>query len=163
VTVSDGQSTTSANLTVAVACDLTITGLQVKVNFTKANADSCTLKAILDLGVGFSLINKSVTLNVSGAQAQFTLDAKGKGRGLGANGSCKLNYNKKTGLWTFTANLKNGSWQDVWASHGLLNASILSPGVPVQLTAIVLIDNEAFAADKSLKYTAKANKSGTAR
>ena len=163
VAVSDGESTVNSTLTVAVACQMTITGLRVTLNFAKTNADICVLKGTLDLGAGTSLTNKLVMLNVSGAQARFTLDSKGKGRGVGPNGTCKLTYNKRTGLWTFTANMKNGSWHDAWASHGLANATVLPPGTPVQLSGILLIDSEAFAAERSVNYTAKAGKSGTAR
>jgi hypothetical protein len=35
--------------------------------------------------------------------------------------------------------------------------------LPVELTTIVVVDNEAFAADKSLDYTAKVSKSGSAK
>jgi uncharacterized repeat protein (TIGR01451 family) len=163
VTVSDGQATASSNVTVAVACQMTLTEIRVKLNFAKVNADSGNLRAILDLGAGFGLTNKLVTLNVGGAQVQFTLDSKGKGHGIGAYGNCKLSYNKKTDLWRFNARMKNGSWQDAWTAQGLVNATIRSPGMSVQLRVVLLIDNEAFATDKSLNYTAKAGKSGTAR
>ena len=163
VTVSDGQATTSSNVIVAVACQLAVTEMRVKLNFGKANADSCNLRVVLDLGAGFSLTNKLVILNAGGAQVQFTLDATGKGHGTGADGNCKLSYNKKTGLWRFNAKMKNGSWQDAWTGRGLVNATIPSPGASVQLRVVLLIDSEAFAADKSLSYTAKAGKSGTAR
>jgi len=163
VTVSDGQATTSSDVTVAVACQLDVTEMRVKLNFAKADADSCDLRAILDLGAGFSLTNKLVTLNAGGAQMQFTLDSKGKGHGIGAYGNCKLSYSKKMSLWLFSAKMKNGSWQDAWAGDGMVNATIRSPGVSVQLRVVLLIDNEAFAVDKSLNYRAKAGKSGTGK
>jgi hypothetical protein len=163
VTVSDGQATTSSNVTVAVACQLAITEMRVNLNFAKANADRYNLRASLDLGVDFSLTNKLVTLNAGGAQMQFTLDSKGKGHGIGAYGNCKLSYNKKTGLWRFNAKMKNGSWQDAWTGDGMVNATIRSPGVSVQLRVVLLIDNEAFAVDKSLNYRAKVGKSGTGK
>jgi len=163
VTVSNGQATASSNLTVVVACPMDITKMQVKLNFAKAYADSCNLKATLDLGSGISLADKVLTLNVGGAQAQFLLYANGKGSGIGVSGKCTLDYDKKTRVWKLTANMQDGSWRDAWENDGLTDTTILSPGESVQLSVVLLIGNEGFAADPILAYTAKAGKSGTAK
>jgi len=163
ILVSDGQLATSSNLTVFVAWAMTVTNVQAKLNFTKLNGDSCRLTGTLDLGDGFSVTNKLITLDVGGAQVSFTLDAKGKGRGVSSFGSCKLKQNKKTGLWSFSATMKKGSWQDTWSSSGLVNATIRPPGVPVQLRVILVIDDQAFTADAAPTYTAKAGRSGLAQ
>ncbi len=84
-------------------------------------------------------------------------------RGRMVGESCKLKYIKKTMLWTLTATLKNGSWQDEWAAYGLTNATVPKPGHLVTLPVVVLVDTEAFAADVTRTYTATAGKSGTAR
>lgn len=165
VTVSNGQETATTNLAVAVPCQLTISKMSVKLNFAKPNADSASLKVDnLDLGAGFDPSSKVVLVDIGGTtNVAFTLDAKGKGLGVSSFGRCKLHYNKNTQQWALTAKLIKGSWQDVWASLGLLNANIPKPGLPVELTTIVAVDDEAFAADKSLGYTAKVSKSGTAK
>ncbi|MGD0059099.1 MAG: hypothetical protein ABSD58_06730 [Verrucomicrobiia bacterium] len=91
------------------------------------------------------------------------MDANGKGHSINDYGNCQPSYNKKTGLWTIKATLKNGSWQDAWANDGLTDTTIRSPGESVQLSVVHLIGNERFAADPTLTYTAKAEKSGNAK
>jgi len=163
VEVSDGVASTNATSTVVVACELYITKLQVKLNFAKTNSDSCTLAGAFDPGTGLDLTNKVVTINVGGAQVPFTMDAKGKGKGVSRFGSCKLAYNQKIGLWKLTANLAKGSWHAQWSEHGLSNATISKPGASVAMPAVVVIDTNAFADERSMVYTATKNQSGTAK
>ena len=163
VTVSDGPASTNSDLVVSVACQMRITSLRVNLDFAKTNSDSCTVLGTFELPANYSFAGKLATLDVGGAEVSFFLPSKdGRGRN-GQSTFDKPTYNKKTGMWTVKAQLKNGSWQDAWAGQGLVNANIPSPGVSAQLRVILLIDNEAFVADKSLNYTAKAGKWGTAR
>jgi hypothetical protein len=141
---------------------LTITKETAKLNFVKTNACSCALTATLDLGAGYNLTNKLVSLDIGGADVSFNLDAKGKGRGVGTYGSCKLSYKKKTGPWTFTATLKNGSWATPWAAYGLTNAPTPKSGVSVTLPVVLVIGDEGFAGEKALLYKTTA-KSGSAK
>jgi hypothetical protein len=53
--------------------------------------------------------------------------------------------------------------QGAWADDGLVNADVPKPGNPVTLSVTVLVGDEAFVADKTLSYTAKAGRSGAAR
>jgi len=147
---------------------LDITKMQVKLNFAKTNSDSCTLTATLkDLAAGYDLTNKVVTLDIGGAQVPFNLDPKGKGRGVNTTfGNCKLTYNKRKTLWTLTANLSKGSWQTPWAAHVPVpvNSTVIRPGALVtNFPAIIVLDTEAFMGTTNLHYTAKFNKSGTAK
>ena len=161
VTISDGQATTSSNLNVAVACQLTITKLHLKLNFAKPNADSVSLSGTLDLGTNFNVTAKLVTLDIGGVPLAFTLNAKG--RGANAVGSCQLAYSKKAKLWTLRANLAKGSWQTAWATSGLENTTVPKPGISVMLTVIAVIDTEAFAGERTMLYAATLNKSGSAK
>jgi PKD repeat protein len=164
VSVSDGEATVSSNLTVAVACQLVISKMQVKLNFAKANADSASLTATnLDLGAGFGVTNKVVRVDIGGAtNVVFTLDAKGKG--VSGLGSCKLTYNKKTLRWALTAKLAKGSWQTAWAGYGLVNADVPKyTRTLVTMPVVVVIGTDAFAAEHMMFYTAKAGKSGKAK
>jgi hypothetical protein len=164
VTVSDEQVTVSSNLTVAIACQLIITKLQANLNFAKTNADSASLSAIPNLDAGFNLTNKLVRVDIGGTtNVTFALDAKGKGRGVGAFGSCKLAYNKKMKQWTLSAKLAKGPWQASWAIYGLENKNVPKPGVWVTMPVVVLIGSEAFADERPMLYTAKAGKSGSAK
>ena len=163
MTVTDGQASTSSNFTVTVACQLNITKLQAKLNFAKANADSCTVKGTFDLPADYSFADKLATLEVGDVEVSFTLGSKGSGR-TGLSTFKKPTYNKKTGLWMFSATLKNGSWQTAWAEYSMINSNIPKPGVPVtDLPVIFVLDTEAFMGTTNLHYTAKQGKSGTAK
>ncbi|HTS16102.1 MAG TPA: choice-of-anchor Q domain-containing protein [Verrucomicrobiae bacterium] len=146
-----------------VMSSLTVTKLQLKVSLNPArtNLDTCKLTATLDLGPGYNPSNVVANVNVGGAQASFTLNAKGIG--VTATNSCKCSYNKKTGLWTVIASLNKGTWAAPWATHGLTNTTTPKTGTTVSLPVILQFGNQAFAQDKSLRYTAAAGKSGTAR
>ncbi len=161
VTVSDGLSAMTSNLTVVVACQLTVTRLQVKLNFAQPDADRISFSGTLDLGANFNVAARMVTLDVGGAQVSFTLDAKG--RGVSAYGNCRLLYNKRMTLWTLQTNLAKGDWQTAWAADGLNNTTVRRPGIPVMLPVVVLIGGEAFADERSMIYTAQLNKSGSAK
>ena len=161
VTISNGAMSTSSNFTVVVACQMQITKLQAKPNFKKPNADKFNLTATVALPGGFDPSGKVVAVDVAGAQAIFTLDDKGKGKN--AQGTCKLSFNKKTNDWTLKVTQKNGDWQTPWDAAGLVNADVPKPGNPVTLSVVVLVSDEGFAADAPLTYTAKIDKSGTAR
>ena len=157
-----GTYSTNASLTVSIACLLTTSQLQGTLNFARTNADSCTVRGTFSLPSNYNFTGKLVTLNVGGAETSFTLDSKGRG----LSGLSRLNkpsYNKKTGLWTFNAMLRNGSWHIPWAAYGLVNATILRPGSPVTLPVVIAIDNESFMAAPNRHYTSLVGKSGRAR
>jgi hypothetical protein len=165
VTVSDGELTVSSNLLVTVACELNVTNkgtkVQAKLNFAKPASDTCKVVAIPQPGQCTNWLGVAVTLDVGGAKVAWVLDAKG--RGQNANGKCQFKYNKKTGLCTFSASLKYGSWRDEWEAHGLTNETVVKPGRLVKLPVVLLIGDEAFASEAALTYTAKQGKSGTAK
>ena len=163
VTVSDGHALTNSDLTVVVACQMQITKLQLNLNFAKTNADSCTVKGRFELPASYSFTNKLATLDIGGAEVSFTLPKKGSGHN-GSRTFSKPTYNKKTGLWTFSATLKKGFWQTPWAEFSMINSNIPRPGVSVtNFPVILVLDTEAFMGTTNLNYTAKQGKSGTAK
>ena len=162
VTITDNiAAAVSSNFTVTVPCLLNITKLQGTLNFAKTNADSSTVKGAFDLPPDYNFAGKLVTLDIGGTNVSFALDSKGKWHN-GLSTFSKPTYNKKTGRWTFNATLKNGSWQTAWAEYGMVNSTILK--VPVtNFPVILVVDTEAFMGTTNLHYTAKWNKSGTAK
>ena len=52
---------------------------------------------------------------------------------------------------------------DIVGGYDLVNATWPKPGVWVTMPVIVLIDIEAFAGERTMLYTAKFNKSGSAK
>jgi sugar lactone lactonase YvrE len=142
---------------------LTISKETANVNFNpaKTNSDSCAVTATFNHDASYNLTNLPVSLDIGGADASFNLDAKGKGRGVGEYGTCKLSYKKNTGPWTFTASLKKGSWATQWQTYGLTNAT--TNAVSVTLPVTLIIGDGGFHGEKNLLYKAKANKSGSAK
>ncbi len=141
---------------------LTITKETAKVNFNPAKTnDSCAVTATFNHDASYNLTNLPVSLDIGGVDVSFNLDAKGKGRGVGTNATCKLSYKKRTGPWTFTASLKKGSWATPWGAYGLTNATIVTN---VTLPVTLAISNDVFYSDnKTLHYKAKLGKSGSAK
>ena len=163
VTISNGETMVTSNFTIVVACQLNNFKVRPKLNFAKTNADSCAVKGAFDLPADYSFTNKLATLDIGGAEVSFTLPSKGSARN-GRSTFSKPKYSKKTGLWTFKATLKNGSWRTPWADYSMINSNILKPGALVSdLPVILLLDTEAFMGTTNLHYTAKQGKSGTAK
>jgi hypothetical protein len=140
---------------------LNISKLQTKLNFAKANADTCNLTATLDPGAGFNPAGKSVTLDIGGAQMSFTFDSKG--RTVGSPGACRLSYSKSKRVWTLTAKLKGGNYQTAWAAYGMVNANLPQPTAAVKVPVTFLLGQETFVGEKTLTYKVKPGKSGTAK
>jgi len=171
VTVSNTQFAISSNLTVIAACDLTITKLQIALNFLKPSLDTISLTAKLDLAGRTNvaqLAGLAAVVDVGDAQVPFSLT--NKGRGVSTNGTCVLAYTKPNpkkglaGFWTATINLSKGTWSTPLAKYGLTGAQTIKKPVPTLLIpVVVLIGNEAAEAEKSLGYTAVQNKSGAAK
>ena len=174
VIVSNGYAAVSSNLTAAVACALNTGKPPGKLTATvtydpkKPTADSASLTATLDLGAAYlpyTPTGLKLTVVIGGAQVPFTLDKNG--RGVNGASTCRLTYTKPTktkpGFWTLTVTLSKGTWRNQWINYGLDNATYKSPGKTVTLPVVVLIGNEAFAAEPQLHYTATLNKTGTAK
>ena len=100
-----------------------------------------------------------MTLAIGDAQVSFTLSSKGSG-GNRVSTFSKPTYNNKTGLWTFSATLKKGSWQTAWADYGMVNSPIRKPGSPVNLPVMLTLDVGTFMGSKNLHYTAMWDKPG---
>jgi hypothetical protein len=161
VAISDGLTTSNANLNVAVPCTLSVTNFRASLKFGNPKQDKCSFKAVPQPSQCTNWLGTTVTLDVGGAQVSLTLDAKG--RGISTNASCRFSYNKRTGVCELTAKLSRGTWRDVWATYGLVNSDTPKPGASVTLPVTLMINDEAFMADKPLQYIATANKSGAAK
>ena len=160
VVVADGLTPSpTGTLRVAVACQLNISQLQLRPNFAKNRADKAKLFATFVPGGNVTLAGLPVTVDIGNALVSFVLNKTG--HGTSTNGTCTVTHNKRLG-WTIALALKSGSWNQGWQAYDLLNAPI-KVGVPVQVPVVVLIGNDAYAADRSLTYTAVVGKSGLAK
>jgi PKD repeat protein len=160
VTVSDGIDSTNAGLTVSVPCAMDLSNLKLQANFKKPGLDTCAIKGTFG-GVpeDFSVTNAAVTLDVGGATVDIQLN-KG-GSGANKNGNINFSHNKKTGVWTFTGNLK-GDLKDSWAAYGITSNAVKDTAVSVPSLLILQSDTvESFAAEPPLTYKNPSGKSGT--
>jgi len=151
------------SLTATGPGQFTIKKFQATVNLdpAKTNLDTWSLTATPPLGLGFSVTNQTVTVDVGGAQATFSLNAKGSSKS--STNSCDLTYTKKTEVWTLTASMKKGSWATDWAGFGVTNATTPKAGMTVTLPVSVTVGTNTFATEESLQYKATEGKSGTLR
>jgi hypothetical protein len=111
------------------AVPMTITRLSGAVTFGATGKDSCTVSAILpNLPAGFSPAGMNITLDISGAAAAFTLDAKGRAKSTAGSVALrtKMARNATTkklefqgGNGSLQAKLVRGSLSAAWASKGL--------------------------------------------
>lgn len=169
VTVSDNSGRSAARtfdlaVTAPVEAPLSVTKLRATLNFAKPARDSYRLTATLGLGgPNVDLSGKVLVIEVGGVQTAFALSTTGGTRGIAANGSCRLAWDQRLGLWVLNARVSRGTWASAWNDHGLVNAAIPQPGVPITLPARVRFESSFFAGSRSSTYTASLDRSGTAR
>lgn len=161
VTVTDGVSSATTGLTVAVACPMGVSRLKLQTNFRRVGADTCAISGTLsNLPGDFAMANATVTLDVGDASVAFQLNAKG--RGVNTNGNIKFARNTKSGLWTFTGKLK-ADMQGSWAKYGLTNDIVINRQVTVPVLLLLQSATvESFEVEPVLGYTDKSGTSGTA-
>ncbi|MBN1510932.1 MAG: hypothetical protein JXB13_02875 [Phycisphaerae bacterium] len=149
-----------------VTPSLTVLQQKIKVSFAKPDKDSFSLVALLEPGDGFAPSGEAATVNTGGAVVTVVLDAKGRGataRGVIPAGKVTLVPGRVPGQWALKASFKRGAWQGPWAECGLVNANVPKPGRTVTMVVSVRIGALHFAAWHSMVYTAKADKSGSAK
>jgi len=137
---------------------LTVTKLQLAMNFSKPGRDSYRVAGSLALVDDFTANGTAASIDVGAAIGDFTLDSKGRGKSKAGAIALK---NGKSGSWLFQASLKKGGWSDEWADGGLQNQTVSGQGaeIPVTLT----IGGQTFGGSKALTYKAKEKKTGAAK
>lgn len=143
----------------SVAQSLKVSSLRVKMNFGKSSRDGCAVAGTIpDLPADFSVKNLAATLDVGASMLSVTLDAKGRGKSR--NGSLQLKHSTKGG-WQFRASTKNGSCTEPWGDGGLTDTTVKNQSVDLPVT--LTLGSQTFAGSKSLKYSAKEKRTGTAQ
>jgi len=142
-----------------VAGPLSVTKLQIKLNFSKTNKDAIRATTTVSLPSGFAAAGATVGISVAGYAEQLVLDAKGKGKS--ALSSLAVKVSKKTGPYVQYA-LKNADLETRLASLGLLDATIAKPGKTFLIPVAVAIGGEVHFATVNVVYKAKQGKSGKA-
>jgi hypothetical protein len=143
------------------------------MKYNAAGSDSVSLQGIITaLPSPFNPTGKTVSVNITGATAQFTLDARG--RASSATGSFQLllkairTHGKNSprtfngGDVAFKAKLVHGSWSDLWAPAGV-DRNTSQNGVKLNLNVAITIDGTAYAVPAYATITSKAKVGGKFR
>jgi len=149
VTVSDGLASTNATSLVTVTCELTITKMQIKLNFAKTNSDSLQSNCRVGSRVGLQSDQQGRHAghrrHDETRRSPWTQRARGKVWAILEAASWP--YNKKMKQWTLRAKLAKGSWQASWATYGLENKECTEAGhMGQKCRVVVLTGDDALAA-----------------
>jgi hypothetical protein len=138
------------------------------INFTAGGKDKASASGVLPgLPALFNPNQVPLTVNIAGVKATFTLDAKGRAKSDAGSVSLRMKFkrNKATkineflgGDVPFSAKLSKGTFATAFAAAGFDNAN--HKDAPVPLTVYLPFNGKVYGATLSVKYSAKAGKSG---
>ncbi|HYG77223.1 MAG TPA: Calx-beta domain-containing protein [Planctomycetota bacterium] len=154
------------NAASVAAIPFTVSKIQMKFKFGVDGKDSIQLSGILPgLPSGLQVAGQALALNIGGASAIFTLDARGKSNSGGASIALKLKgkRSKETRAFVFAggdvafkATLKKGTFSDDFSDEGV-NPAASALKSALELVAEVRFAGRLFAVPVTGAYTAKAN------
>lgn len=141
---------------------LSMSKMQIKLNFAKAGSDSITLSGLLPIPDGFDPANTTIVFDIGGVTRSFTLDAKRQAKSdNGESVKVGVKLTKKQ-ILAQSAKLSAKFKGDIAASladEGLVNATTDgSVNVPIY----VIFNNALNKGAMTLGYKAKQDKSGSA-
>lgn len=167
VSVSDGVNAPVSDtvvVTVNQALLLTIAKAQVKLNFSRIDADAISFSGALELPAMFVPQNAKISFDIGGVTRTLMLNAKGTGSDPYNSVKIKLPKNPSSTLPTpaaFSATFKKGNFSASLARSGLLNADIGRSIVTVPFK--ITLNGAILNASKTLSYTGKFRKWGAAK
>ena len=149
---------------------MTVQKLSGAMKYSSGGADSISFSGVIkNLASPLMPTGKSVVLNVSGAMATFTLNARGSGTGPSGNFALTLKpykLNGKTvkgkfagGDVAFKTKLQKGTWSGLWAAAGV-DPTIAQTGAPLQFTITITLDGVSYGCTASARLTSKAKIGG---
>jgi hypothetical protein len=138
--------------------------LAVKLNFAKPNMDTITLSGTLPVPAGFSSPGQTMVVDVSGVLTKAVLNAKGSFTSADKRVSLKLQAKLKNigQNAKYTIKLK-GAFQTQLAHAGLANATVKKEPHTISIYLLLIEAQIMYHKDQSVLYTAKQNKSGSAK
>jgi PKD repeat protein len=135
---------------------LNISGMQVKLNFSKQGTDSITLNGELPLPSGTSL-DQTIVVNIGGFTMSLTMN---NGQARTQSGGFVVKKSKGMQTAKFSLKLVHLSIADSFEQLGLINGSI-SAQVSIPITFI--FNGFVFSKTQTLNYSGKAGKTGAAK
>ncbi len=160
----DPNSTPLGNKPATTFSRLDASKTSIKLNFTRSGSDTISFAGTLPIQSGFSASGQKVYVDVSAVTVAFTLDAKGN-TPRGSN-MFKLQFRSAKGSTAaqtakFTVKLTKGFFTRPLAAVGLTSLPIAKTNVAVVLT--VIFNGAIYQTPKSLTYSNKSGKMGTAK
>jgi hypothetical protein len=140
---------------------LNVAKIGIKLNFAKPAKDSITLTALLALDPAFDPTGQSVAVGVGGVLRTFTLDAKGKSK-VGYD-QVQVKLVRKDGVvqGQLTLKVAQASLAQDFLDEGLTDDDIVKQARTVVLR--VDLAGGAYGAAKTITYSAKKGKTGSAK
>jgi hypothetical protein len=164
-TCSEGTScapATDGALGCECVAELDLTRLTIKLNFTKSDADTVQLNAVIPVPDGYTVAGRMVTVDVGGVARTFILDSKGLGKS--DFGVLKLSVRAKKGVVAAQDGKLlfkvKGTFSDDLADEGLGSTAVA--GATVEVPVAVTIDGQARKKRPTLLYKATQGKTGKA-
>jgi PKD repeat protein len=160
-----GQPGISQPFNMQLLSSLSRPKVNIKLNFAKrAGNDAITMSGSLPLPAGFGAAGETVALDIGGVLAKAVLDSRGNyvspDRTISvklAAKSGRIGQNAK-----YSVTLK-GSFQAALAGSGLTNQTVTAARANVNIIILVINAQLMFQETDTLLYTAKRNKTGTAK
>ena len=131
----------------------------IKLNFAKTGSDSITLSGTLPFASGFAFAGSGVAVDVGGAIQSFKLDSKAGAKS--GKSSFKAGLVKGKTSAKFMAKL-TGSYAAAFADEGISAAKDVKSSTRT-VTIYIIFAQTLYKASPTLKYTAKAGKSASAK
>lgn len=161
---SDPNSTPFGNAPAGNSSGLTVSLASVKLNFAKKGSDTIKLSGTLAVPAGFAPAQQKVYIVFGDVLKTLTLDAKGNAKSGGD--AIKVSIKAAKGVVAaqqskYAVLLNKGTFAAQLAAYGLVNenASKANVTVPVSL----YVNSTLLQKQQTLSYTAKKDKTGTAK
>ncbi|MEI6236715.1 MAG: PKD domain-containing protein, partial [Planctomycetota bacterium] len=138
----------------------------IKLNFAKSVGDNIALNGTLNVPQGFNATGAVVYFDAGGIYKKLTLDRNGSAKS--GNDSFKIALKSKNGIVqenpvaAFSATFMKGNFANALATVSQLNNANLT-NVMRTVTFAVIFNNSALLKNQSMIYTAKQNKTGSAK
>ncbi|HLX62175.1 MAG TPA: PKD domain-containing protein [Planctomycetota bacterium] len=152
-------------LTAALIQSLTISKASIKLNFMTGGKDSISFSGTLLILADFAPNGQKVFVDVGGNDVGFVLNAKGQSKS--GNDSLKISIKSKKGSVAaqtakYSVKLSKGSFSGALADEGLTGTADLK-NVSKTVVFSLIFNNTVLQKSQTLSYTAKKNKSGSAK
>jgi hypothetical protein len=157
-------------LTAPPGIPMTVSKISGSMKYNVAGGDSVSIQGVVtNLTSPFDPTGKVVVLDISGADATFTLDSKGKAKNASGSFQFVLKMQKGTGKGskptfsggnvTFKAKLSKGTWADLWAAAGV-DKNSSQKNAALNLVVNLTIDGVAYSGPAHAVINSKANTGG---